>query len=207
MYRLYGIPTQNTLKVAYVLDAVGVEYEFQFINLAKGEQKTEAFLKINPIGKVPALKHNDTCLFESNSICRYIARVEKSSLYPNDLLTKTQNDQWLDFFSNHLGRWLSTLFFEKCLKPQMGVGEPNISKCDEALNFINQQFPPIEKHLKEVKFFGGSQLSITDFVAFAYLEQTIPLKFDMTLYPKTHDWLKHMGLLESIKKTKTKVKF
>lgn len=39
MYRLYGIPTQNTLKAAYVLDAIGVNYEYQFMNLGKGEQK------------------------------------------------------------------------------------------------------------------------------------------------------------------------
>jgi glutathione S-transferase len=207
MYRLYGIPTQNTLKAVYVLDAVGVDYEFQLINLANGEQKTEAFLKINPVGKVPALKHNDFSIFESNSICRYIASAENSTLYPQDIFKRSITDQWLDFFSNHLGRWLSTLFFEKSLKQKLGFGEANISKCEEALNFVNQQIVPVEKLLAENKFFGGAQPSIADYVAYANLEQTGSIGYDLSPYPHIKSWLTVMDQMDSIKTTKTKVKF
>lgn len=207
MYRLYGIPTQNTLKAAYVLDAIGVNYDYQFMNLGKGEQKQDSFLKINPIGKVPALKHNDFGVFESNNICRYIASAENSSLYPKDIFKRTTTDGWLDFFSNHLGRWLSTLFFEKNLKAILGMGEPNQENIAEALNFINQQMPPVEKLLSESKYFGGTEPTIADYVAFAYLEQTIPTQYDLSAYPSVKSWLTKMSQLESIKLTKTKVKF
>lgn len=207
MYRLYGVPTQNTLKVAYVLDALGVNYEYQFVNLAKGEQKTEAFLKMNPVGKVPTLKHNDFSVFESNTICRYVASAEKSSLYPQDLIKRTATDQWLDFFSNHLGRWLSTMFFEKCLKAQMGMGEANPAKYEEALNFVNQQIVPVEKKLSDSKFISGNDITIADYVAYAYLDQTRPLAFDLSKYPNINKWLLKMDTLDSIKISKGKVKF
>jgi len=87
MYRLYGIPTQNTLKAAYVLDAIGVDYEYKKMDVQSGEHKTEEFLKMNPVGKVPVLKHNDFSLFESGAICRYVANVEGSDLYPTDKKT------------------------------------------------------------------------------------------------------------------------
>lgn len=207
MYRLYGMPTQNTLKAAYILDAIGVKYEYQFVNLGKGEHKSEAFLKINPVGKVPALKHNDFCMFESGAICRYIANAENSSLYPDDKIERAVADQWLDFFSNHLGRWLSVLFFEKSLKSKMGMGEPNVAKCEEALNFTNQQIVSVEQLLGHNMYFGGKKLSIADFVAYAFIEQTKAIGFDLSAYPNTNAWFKKMEQLDSIKLTKTKITF
>lgn len=207
MYRLYGMPTQNTLKAAYILDAIGLEYEYAFINLSQGEQKTEAFLKVNPVGKVPALKHNDFCLFESGAICRYIANAENSPLYPQDKFKRAEADQWLDFFSNHLGRWLSTLFFEKSLKSKMGFGEPNTAKCEEALNFVTQQIVPVENLLSRSDYFGGKNLSIADYVAYAYLDQCSDINFEFKAYPKIEAWFNKMDKLDSIKKTKSKIKF
>ncbi len=207
MYRLYGIPTQNTLKAAYVLDAAGINYEYQFVNLAVGEHKQEAFLKINPVGKVPALKHNDFTTFESNTICRYIASSADSVLYPKDIYKRTVTDQWLDYFSNHLGRWLSTLFFENVLRSKMGMGTPNTAKVEEALNFVNQQIGPVEKLLSQSKYFGGDQPSIADYVAYAYLEQTGPISYDLSSCPSAKAWLDKFSQLDSVKLTKTKVKF
>lgn len=207
MYRLYGIPTQNTFKVGYVLDAVGVDYEYQFVDLAKGEQKTESFLKITPVGKVPALKHNDFSMFESSAICRYVAVAEKSNLYPQDQFQRARNDQWLDFFSNHLGRWMSTMFFEKVLKPKMGFGETSAEKYAEALGFANQQIVPVEKQLSQTPYFTGTELGIADYVAFAYLEQTTAIQYDLSPYPHVQSWFKKMEQLPSIQKTKTKIHF
>jgi glutathione S-transferase len=207
MYRLYGIPTQNTLKVGYVLDAVGVSYEFKLIDLSKKEQKSEAFLKINPVGKVPALQHNDFSMFESGAMCRYVANVENSALYPEDKMLRAQVDQWLDFFSAHLGRWLSTLFFEKVLKSKMGFGQADSSKCEEAQNFVLQQIEPVEKQLSQNNYFVGDKITIADYAAFAYIDQTTALQFDLSAYPSLKNWHDKMSLLSSIKKTKSTIKF
>ena len=43
MYVLHGFFTQNTLKTLYVLEEVGVEYEFRFVDLTRGENRGEAF--------------------------------------------------------------------------------------------------------------------------------------------------------------------
>lgn len=206
MYRLYGIPTQNTFKCAYTLQAVGVDFEFQNIDLAKGEQKTESFLKINPIGKVPALKHNDFAIFESGAICRYVANVERSPLYPTEPQQRAQVDAWMDFFSSHLGRWLSTWFFEAVIKPGFGRGETNADKCKECLEFINQQIVPVEKQLKQNAFLTGTQPTIADFSAYAYMEQAPALKYDLSPYPAIQSWLAKMSELNAIKQAKAIVK-
>jgi glutathione S-transferase len=43
-----------------VLEESGEEYEAKKVDLAGGEQRTEAYLKINPLGRVPALLFRGT---------------------------------------------------------------------------------------------------------------------------------------------------
>ncbi len=207
MFRLYGVPTQNTLKAAYVLDAVGVDYEFKLMDMINQEHKNESFLQVNPMGKVPALKHNDFSVFESGAICRYIANNENSKLYPSDPEQRAKVDQWLDFYSCHLGRWFSSLFFQQVLKEKFGMGEPDKAACEEALNFVNQQIIPVEKHLGFNSYLAGESPTIADFAAFAYMEQAKAINYDLSPYPKISQWFEKMAQLDSIKKTRTKVSF
>jgi len=43
MYKLHGFFTQNSMKPIYVLEELGVEWEFCFVDLAKGEHMTDRF--------------------------------------------------------------------------------------------------------------------------------------------------------------------
>ena len=57
-----------------VLEEIGTPYQRQLVNLARGEHKSDAYLKINPHGKVPALAVDDTVLTENVAILTYLAR-------------------------------------------------------------------------------------------------------------------------------------
>ncbi len=202
MYRLYGFSTQNTLKTLYVLEEVGADYEFQYMNLFKGEHKTESFLKLNPMGKVPVLQIDDDSLFESGAICRYVANQARSSLYPEDKLLRAKVDQWLDFFSMHLGKWLSTLFFENVIKEKAGMGEPDSEKCEEANKFSLQQMAIINDHLAKNKYFIGDGLTIADLFAFAYIEQVETFDFSWQDFPHVKVWFDSLNNRDSIKRAR-----
>ena len=58
MYRLHGFFTQNTMKPLYVLEELGVDYEFSFVNLMTGENRSDSFRKMTPATKVPVLEHD-----------------------------------------------------------------------------------------------------------------------------------------------------
>ena len=53
MYKLHGFFTQNSLKPLYVLEELGVDYEYCFINLMKLENRTDEFRAMSASGKVP----------------------------------------------------------------------------------------------------------------------------------------------------------
>lgn len=205
MYRLHGFPTQNSLKPLYVLEELGVEYEFQYVDLFQGEHKGEAFLKLNPVGKVPVLEFGDESIFESGAICRYVANQAGSPLYPQDALARGKVDQWMDFFSLHLGKWLSTLFFENVIKEKAGAGQPDAEKCDEAYNFTLEQMAIIDAHLANNKYFIGDTLTIADLFAFAYIEQVKAIDFSLDKYPHVKAWFDGFDSRDSIARVRSKV--
>jgi len=74
MLILYYWPGASSIVPHIVLEEIGTPYQRQLVNLAKGEHKSDAYLKINPHGKVPALAVDDTILTENVAILMYLAR-------------------------------------------------------------------------------------------------------------------------------------
>ncbi len=73
MLMLYhGSPSRSSI-VLWMLEEVGEPYEVRLISFAKGENLKADYLAINPMGKVPALKHNDVAVTEVAAICTYLA--------------------------------------------------------------------------------------------------------------------------------------
>ena len=76
MLKLYYAPGACSMASHVALEESGLPFEMQPVALAKGEQRTEAYRKINPRGRVPALQiDGGTVLTENVAILTYIARI------------------------------------------------------------------------------------------------------------------------------------
>jgi len=73
MITLYGVPRTRSLRVSWLLEELGLEWDYQFIDFASGYNRSPEFLAINPCGKVPALVDGELCLTESAGICQFLA--------------------------------------------------------------------------------------------------------------------------------------
>ena len=90
---LYGnVASPCTRRVLIHLKLHGVSYNFVEVNLLRGEQRSRAYKKINPLCKVPALRHDDLILYESGAISYYIDA--KFGPQKDDVLLETR---WLDW--------------------------------------------------------------------------------------------------------------
>ena len=70
---LYHAAPSRSSTVLWMLEELGQPFEVVMLDLKKGEQREPAYLAINPMGKVPAVKHGDTIITESAAICTYLA--------------------------------------------------------------------------------------------------------------------------------------
>ncbi len=60
--------------------------------------KSKTYLNINPMGKVPALRHNKTVITETAAICAYLADTfPNSMLAPSTISERGLYYQWLFF--------------------------------------------------------------------------------------------------------------
>jgi glutathione S-transferase len=81
--KLFYAPGACSLAAHIVLEESGEKYDLQRIDLAKGEQKTEAYLKIHPQGRVPALQlESGENITENTAILPYLGK--RFGLWPSD---------------------------------------------------------------------------------------------------------------------------
>lgn len=68
----HAAPSRSSI-VHWMLEELGQPYEISLVSFKKGENRKPEYLAVNPMGKVPALKHGDTVITEAAAICAYLA--------------------------------------------------------------------------------------------------------------------------------------
>ena len=101
MLTLYFSPGACSMASHIGLEETGAPYEEKPTLLPKGEQKTEAYLKINPRGKVPALSVDGKVITENTAILTYLARrFPEKNLIPADPVEEARCIATMAWFSN-----------------------------------------------------------------------------------------------------------
>src|SRR3981081_533415 len=98
MLTLYYAPGACSMAAHIVLEEGGEKYQPQRVDLAKGEQRTEAYLKIHPLGRVPALRlDNGEPLAENTAILPYLGK--RFGLWPTDPNAEARSRWAFGFFA------------------------------------------------------------------------------------------------------------
>ena len=115
MIELYFAPTANGLRAAVALEETGLSYRAHKVDLAKGEQRTPEFLKLNPAGLIPVIVDPDgpggkpLTLSQSGAIVLYAA--EKSGKFlPKDAARRALAMQWVMQAASDIAGTSSTIF-------------------------------------------------------------------------------------------------
>jgi glutathione S-transferase len=103
---LFHAPNSRSTGTLILLEELGVPYKLRVLNLLAGEQRQAPFLAINPMGKVPALLHNETVVTEQIAIYIYLA-----DLFPEAGLAPAPHDKRRGAYL----RWMA--FYAACFEP------------------------------------------------------------------------------------------
>ena len=98
----YHAPNSRSGGTLALLEELGVDYELQLVNLKSGEQRQAAYRHVNPMGKVPAIRHLDTLITEQPAVFLYLA-----DLFPEKGLAPAIGDplrgpyvRWLVYYGS-----------------------------------------------------------------------------------------------------------
>jgi glutathione S-transferase len=70
---LYHASPSRSSIVLWMLEEIGEPYDIRLLKLSEGDNLKPDYLAINPMGKVPALRHGETIVTEVAAICAYLA--------------------------------------------------------------------------------------------------------------------------------------
>ena len=105
MIDLYTAATPNGWKASIALEELAMPYEVKALRLDQLDQKQDAFLRINPNGRIPAIVDRDAgdfAVFESGAILLYLAE-KAGKLIPSDAKGRSLVVQWLMFQMGGVG--------------------------------------------------------------------------------------------------------
>ena len=105
---LYHSPRSRSAGAHALLEELGADYELHLLNLEKGEQRQSDFLAMNPMGKVPTIKHGDAIITEQPAVYLYLA-----DLYPEAGLAPALDDPLRGPYL----RWM--VFYGSCFEPAL----------------------------------------------------------------------------------------
>jgi glutathione S-transferase len=105
MIDLFTSPTPNGWKASIALEETGLPYTVRPIALAKGEQRQDWYVALNPNGRIPTIvdrDNGDFAVFESGAILLYLAE-KTGKLMPRDDKGRSLVVQWLMFQMGGIG--------------------------------------------------------------------------------------------------------
>ena len=174
-------------KVRMAANAMGLKYEYRKVNLREGEHKKAEFLKVNPIGKIPAIDDDGFCVFESNAIIRYLADKNNSPLYPKDVKERAVVDEWIEFGSHHVGLSLSKILYNKIFAPRMNL-EPDERSMKEGLAWLERFLPIVDRQLSQQGFLAANKMTLADINLLALLDPAEAAEVDLSKYDHIARW-------------------
>ncbi|GIU18479.1 glutathione S-transferase [Shewanella colwelliana] len=181
MITLFGTPRSRALRVSWLLEELGIDWTFSFINFSKGDNRSDSFLALNPSGKIPVISDDDLVLTESAAICQYLAeKYGEGRFLPSAGTTNAGHyHQWVSFIICELEQPLWTMGKHKFALPDE-QRQPCILpvakwEFDKAAALAEAMMP-------NTPYLLGDELSVADILlAHTLMWATV---FEQTLPPK-----------------------
>lgn len=188
--KLYGHPLSgHTHKVSLFLSILELEYEFEIIDLKTQQQKSEAFLNLNPQGQIPVLVHGEHIICDSNAILFYLAKTfdRKHHWYPTSVVEQAEIHRLLSIAAGPLTSGPATVSAIKLL------GKKN--NLDEALQVTQSLYLGLELLLSDRTWMASNEASIADIALYSYIKLAEGATSIGRDFPRILNWQKQVESL------------
>jgi glutathione S-transferase len=193
--KLYGDPgSGSTRRVLAALYHIEAEFDFELIDLFKGDNRTPEFLALNPNGMIPVLVDGHVVVYEASAINLYLAEKFGSDLLPRGY-ERSLTLQWMFWAAEHWRQGPPALFNERIAKLAMDLPQdPRVIADADAS--IRKFAAILEEHLNGRRYIIGDKVTLADIdlaATFTHLPRTNPPYAE---FPNVMAW--HQRLLDEV---------
>ena len=185
---LYTWNTPNGRKISIALEEMALPYAVHPVDITQGRQFDEAFLRISPNNRIPAIVDPEgpdgqpISVFESGAILIYLA--EKTGQFlPRDARLRIQALEWLMWQVGGFGPMPGQVHHF------LGVSNPDDQRygLERYSKETRRLYGVMNKRLATHEFFAG-ELSIADFAILGWAWRHERHKVDLAEYPNVRRW-------------------
>lgn len=157
---LYTHPMSRGRVVRWMLEEVGATYEVKTLTFGK-DMKGPEYLAINPMGKVPAIRHGETVVTECAAICAYLADAFSEAGLAPAIADRGDYYRWLFFSAGPLEAALTNR--------SMGFEVPQEKKGMTGYGSYELVLKALEQAVTRSDFIAGNTFSAADVYIGSYI--------------------------------------
>jgi GSH-dependent disulfide-bond oxidoreductase len=187
MIDLYLAPTANGLRASVALEEAGLPYRAHKVDLAKGEQRSPEFLKLNPAGLIPVMVDDGGAggkpltLSQSGAIVLYAAETS-GKLLPQDPARRAVALQWLMQAASDVSGASNAVF-----QMEMRAPEKSAANMEYLKRRLVDFFAVCDRRL-EGRSFLADELSVADLMLYPNFALRKPLLDEAGGLPNLQRW-------------------
>ena len=143
---LHYAQNSRAVRVAWLLEELNIKYNVKKYNLADKELREDAYIKLNPLGRVPVLEDNEVVISESGAIIQYIL----SKYGKNKFIPDTESKefpyylQWFHYAEGMIMPQMNIIVVETVFLPPEKRNEINLAR---ATKLISRMLDVVDKNM------------------------------------------------------------
>ena len=159
--KLHHAPGSRSTRIVWLLEELGLPYDIQFHKLGDRAMRSAEYLKVHPMGRVPALEDNGVVIHESGAIVEYIlTRYGAGRMLP-DVKSPlyAQYLQWLHYSEGMMMPQVNVIMVETVFLPPERRNEVNV---DRATKLLTRSLDAVELQLENGEEFLAGEFTGAD---------------------------------------------
>lgn len=159
--KLYYAPNTRAVRIAWLLNELGLDYEIERFQLGDKAMRAPEYLAVHPLGRVPTLQDGDVRIFESGAIVQYLlSRYGESRMVPDASSADFPKYlQWLHYAEGMIMPPINSIVVETILLPPERRNEENVMRAKKLLSrMLNALEPALENSDYLAGEFSGADI-------------------------------------------------
>jgi len=203
MLDLHYWPTPNGKKVTILLEECGLAYRIVPCRIGQGDQFTDAFLRISPNNRMPALVDTDPkdggapiSVFESGAIMLYIAE-KAGQFYPTELRARHEVNQWLMWQMANQGPKSGECGHFRRLGDSQGDQSYAVRRFTDE---VNRLLGVLNNRLFDRRYLCGDAYTIADMISYPWTVGWKAHGQDIEEFPYFKRWFEELGARPAVQR-------
>jgi glutathione S-transferase len=168
LIRIHGaFPYDRASKTRWLLTEIGVAYEDRWLNVKEKEHEKPEYLKLHPMGRIPAAQIGDVTMFESSAICAYLADryIDKGMAPQLSSPDRAKYQQWMYFAASTLDPIQARIMIIE----DIPAGELRTTKEAALIEEFRDALGALDQALAQSSFLVGNRFSAADICVSCHL--------------------------------------